>query len=511
MSYKSPRDYVLALLRVGKRLHEIQKHLLKEGWHLSEIEEAFSDLGVVPRRSVGVALLSGYALLLGVIVVLGATSLYLWHDRDTRTAQLEHLTQSGSVSFTDTGELVFADEEQFESKKGQYIQDKVDFIEANLRTMEVALYQNGRIVETLPVLAKGKEGSWWETPTGNYEVLAKVANGYSTIGEVWMPYGVQFYGNYLIHGWPHYDDGTPVPSYYSGGCIRLSNDDAKSVFDFSTAGMPILVLEDRKTREGGVLTIAPEEATLPAIGAKAFVITDLSTGEVLLEKKAHERLPVSSLTALMTAVVAHETIYLGRSIKVTPRMLASASQIFYPTAGERYVGLDLLYPLLMQSSRESAKVLASYLGEKRFVRNMNLKASSLEMIDTTFSDPAGVSLSNVSTPHDIVKLLQYVYYTRPFLFDMSKGIAFENVGVIRIGDTIPIEHLENSNEFIEDAGVIGVQGSTIAPEQENLVTVWNISTRDGNAPVGIVILDSEDSVADTHALRRWISDNVVTF
>jgi len=226
-----------------------------------------------------------------------------------------------------------------------------------------------------------------------------------------------------------------------------------------------------------------------------------------VEKRAEEKLPVASLTKLMTAVVAHEVIYLGRPIKVTPNMLASVAQIFYPTIGERYIGLDLLYPLLMQSSNDTASVLSGFLGDETFVRNMNAKAASLQMTDTTFTDASGISAGDLSTAYDLAKLLQYIYYKRPFLFDITKGVAFENVGLIKIGDTVPIPDLKNVNEFIGDPDLIGVKNGETTAARQTMATVWNVHTAGGDVPIAIVVLGSENRKGDTEVLLRWLKAN----
>ena len=514
------RQYIRESFSTGKSAGEIQKDLLVAGWQegdvkqaLQEFESAKQSPNVEPHVAGSATKLLAYLGLAGV-VVFGGTTLYLWQDRldlaDTNAKKVQEfyaqLAQS-QVAFTDAGEMVFPDEQKFLTQKAAYIEEKKSFIEADLQTMKLTLYESGEQKTVLEILTKGREKGWWETPTGNYKVLGKAVNGYSSIGEVWMPYSVQFYGNYLLHGWPHYDDGTPVPQGYSGGCIRLSNEDAKKMYEFVQIGMPVLVLEAHEEHAFGALAPKAIEAPLPAIGAKSFLIADLASGETIVEKRADEKLPVASLTKLMTAVVAHEVIYLGRSIRVTPGMLASVAQIFHPAVGERYVGVDLLYPLLMQSSNDSANVLAGFLGDTTFVRNMNTKASSLGMVDTQFADPSGISDQNISTTNDLVKLLQYIYYKRPFLFDISKGIAFENVGLLKIGDTIPVADLKNVNEFISDPDLIGIKNGQTAAARQTMASVWNLHTEKGDVPVAIIVLGSEDRKADTEALLRWLKAN----
>lgn len=514
------KKYIQDSFASGKTIEDIYKALLDNGWQEVDIRKTFQDLGIIkdqqnqPLNKARAKRLFVYSIFICIIVLLSGAIFYLWRDRldlsNINTQKVrEFYTQlaQSQISFADTGEMVFPDEQKFITQKMEYIQSKNNFIEANLRTMELTLYENGVANKVVEILTKGKEKSWWETPTGNYKVLGKSINSFSSIGNVWMPYGIQFYGNYFIHGWPYYDDGTPVAQSYSGGCIRLSTEDAKVVFNFAKTGTPILVLENNKNDNFGILNAKATNAVFPSISTEAFLITDLSSGEVLLEKKAEEKLPIASLTKLMTGVVAHEIIYLGRSIKVTSSMLASVSQTFQPIVGERYIGLDLLYPLLMQSSNESAQILSGFLGDDVFVKNMNAKAISLQMTDTQFSDASGISAQNISTAYDISKLLQYIYYKRPFLFDIGKGIAFDNVGLIKIGETIDIPNLKNVNEYIGSPDLIGVKNGETSAAKQILVSVWNIHTSQGDVPVAIIVLGSENRKNDSDILLKWLKDN----
>ncbi len=512
------RKYVRNSLSEGIHPGEIERTLRTTGWAKEDVCSVLENC-VVKKKS---AILDrgyyksriGIFTLVALVLVLAGVTLYLWTDRldlanknDQRVREFYTKLSGSQVAFTDAGELVFPDERKFRDQKNAYIENRASFLEADLRTMRLTLYEKGIASTSVAILTKGKGRSWWETPTGDYRVLGKSVNAYSSIGNVWMPYSIQFYGNYLIHGWPHSDDGTPVPQGYSGGCIRLSTEDAQGVYNFAKVGMPVLVLEDLEKLDFGMLEPKSTHSDLPLVSAASFLLTDLSSGETIVEKMNDKKLPIASLTKLMTAVVAHEVIYLGKTIKVTKGMLASVAQVFRPVAGDGYIGLDLLYPLLMQSSNDVANVLSGFVGDETFVRNMNAKAFSLQMNDTQFADPSGISPQNISTAKDLGKLLQYIYYKRPFLFDISRGVAFENVGLIKIGETVPIADLKNFNEFVGQPDLIGIKnGSTIAAKQ-TMASVWNIHTEKGDVPVAIIVLGSNDRKKDTEALLQWVKKN----
>lgn len=116
-----------------------------------------------------------------------------------------------------------------------------DYIYVNRDAMEITLYRDNVEYKKFPVLSIRRIGSKFDTPTGQFEILSKEPNHFSSIGHVWMPYSMQFHGDFFIHGWPYYPDGTPVAKGYSGGCVRLSDEVSKEVYGFAVLGMPVLI------------------------------------------------------------------------------------------------------------------------------------------------------------------------------------------------------------------------------------------------------------------------------
>lgn len=161
---------------------------------------------------------------------------------------------------------------------------------ADLLNMRITLVGTSSI-ETLSIITKGKPGSYYETPVGEYEAGLKSRNHFSTLGEVYMPYSVQFYANFFIHGIPYHKNGVRVSSDYSGGCIRLSDADAKKVYDFVTPKMKILIIgrEDEYT----------ENKILNSISARDTLLTLVALESVNQEKLVtykNEKIKIKDLT-----------------------------------------------------------------------------------------------------------------------------------------------------------------------------------------------------------------------
>src|SRR3989344_4766614 len=125
------------------------------------------------------------------------------------------------------GAVIYANGEAVLTKRDELAAAGEDFIFADLAAMELVLWKGGAPAKTFPIKARGEERSFFETPNGVYKIRSREENHFSSIGEVWMPWSMHFYGNYFIHGWPYYPSGTPVSEKFSGGCIRLSSADAK--------------------------------------------------------------------------------------------------------------------------------------------------------------------------------------------------------------------------------------------------------------------------------------------
>ena len=113
-------------------------------------------------------------------------------------------------------------------------------IAIDLQEMKFTLWDSGEVVAEFQVAGKGNPVRG-PTRKGLFSVLTKEVNHFSSLSRVWMPWSMQYSGDYFIHEWPYWPNGTLISSKYSAGCIRLNQGDAKKVYDFADVGTPILV------------------------------------------------------------------------------------------------------------------------------------------------------------------------------------------------------------------------------------------------------------------------------
>lgn len=163
-------------------------------------------------------------------------------DMDWRSL-LPPFSQPSTFMFSTTREEPIMGEPLPVQGHSEDASQSVRSIDANLATMTLTLLEEGQAVKQYPI---GAVGNPWSgpTPRGGFDIKTKEENHFSSKTHVWMPYSMQFQGDYFIHGWPYWPDGSRYESRYSGGCIRLEEDIAKAVFEWASIGVSLFIHED---------------------------------------------------------------------------------------------------------------------------------------------------------------------------------------------------------------------------------------------------------------------------
>ena len=142
-------------------------------------------------------------------------------------------------------------------------------------------------------------------------------------------------------------------------------------------------------------------------GAKAAIVMEASTGDVLLARNPGQRRQIASATKLMTALVALQRTDLDDVFSATSYdPLPVESQIGL-RPGERMSVRDLVRATLLPSANDAAAALAAgTMGStEAFVAEMNRRAAELGLRDTSFANPIGLDdEANYSSALDLAKL-----------------------------------------------------------------------------------------------------------
>ncbi len=376
-----------------------------------------------------------------------------------------------------------------------FVEAETTFIEADLSAMQLRYFDKGILEFSAKIQAKGEKGSWWQTPAGLYKVEFKKEKYFSSVGQVYQPWTIAFQGNLFINGWPYFENGTPVADDYSGGGIRLSNDDAEKLFNLVKVNVPVLIHEDSLTEEAFIY-----EPKIPELKTPHYLIADVESSTVLASSDLTTVAPIASVTKLMTALIAAEYINLDSKVFVNEPTFV---QSLIPRLGDRSrVSMySLLQLLLVESSNEAAEVIAAQLGNEEFVAKMNQKALALGMVDTHFADTSGLSAENAASLSDLLRLAQYIYTNRSFIFELTVNQNLPSVHVGgEFGELVNFNKVEELDNFIG-----GKVGETIAAGQTS-VTLHKIKVKGTNRVVAIIILGSENRNEDVRELLNYAQE-----
>ena len=151
------------------------------------------------------------------------------------------------------------------------------------------------------------------------------------------------------------------------------------------------------------------------MNARAYVIEDARTGEILASSHAHDRLPIASITKLMTVLVAIQHHKLSDVVTVDPRAAAVGESSIELAPGEQLTVSDLIKGALIQSANDAADALALSVAADfpSFARLMNAQAAELGLRDTHFVRPDGLDAAGeYSSAADVTKLARMLMRTR---------------------------------------------------------------------------------------------------
>jgi D-alanyl-D-alanine carboxypeptidase (penicillin-binding protein 5/6) len=138
----------------------------------------------------------------------------------------------------------------------------------------------------------------------------------------------------------------------------------------------------------------------PALPAKAWLLMDYDSGQVLASANQDEALPPASLTKMMTSYIVEQAL---RSGKLKPTDLVSVSEnawcrgtsaescMYLPLNSQATV-IDILRGIIVQSGNDASKAIAEHMAgsEAGFAKLMNAEAQRLGMTKTTFVNPTGL-------------------------------------------------------------------------------------------------------------------------
>lgn len=260
-----------------------------------------------------------------------------------------------------------------------------------------------------------------------------------------------------------------------------------------------------------------DAAPMPELSAHSVLVFDQASGQPLLEKNAAQQTPIASITKLMTAMLVIDA---GQSLdeKITithadrDTLKGTGSRL---AIGASYTRGQLLHLALIASDNRAAHALGRTYpgGLERFVANMNRTARALDMHDTVYVEPTGLSSGNRSTALDLARLVGYAHQNYPEINQISTSGSY-TLGTRRVVVRTKQKKKQvqyrpvafnNTNRFTRaDDWQIGLSKTGFINEAGHcLVMQAQVANRD----VIIVLLDAQGTsrrAGDATRIKEWL-------
>jgi D-alanyl-D-alanine endopeptidase (penicillin-binding protein 7) len=276
--------------------------------------------------------------------------------------------------------------------------------------------------------------------------------------------------------------------------------------------------QSQTTQAGGIAlqaetSLASDEAPIDFrnselnLRSASAIVVDQKTGRTLFGKNTDARMPIASITKLMTAMVVLDShLPLSDKIAISKEdrdsLKGTHSRLKVGTTLSRQLALQLA--LMSSENRAAAALARAYPGGfPAFVVAMNLKAKNLGMSDTQFVDSTGLNSNNASTAQDLVKMVNAAY-TYPLIREMTTT-GFYDVAVR--GGPRRVQ-FKNTNLLVRNKiWEIGLSKTGFINEAGHCLVMQAIIA---NKPMVIVLLDSWGKlsrIGDAQRIKKWMESS----
>jgi D-alanyl-D-alanine endopeptidase (penicillin-binding protein 7) len=246
----------------------------------------------------------------------------------------------------------------------------------------------------------------------------------------------------------------------------------------------------------------------PSLASAMVLVQDVNSQDILVAKNEHAIVPIASITKLMTAlVVVDANQALNEVIEITSEDIDSEKHTTSRLSiGTKLIRGEMLQLALMSSENRAAHALGRNYpgGLQGFVQAMNAKAQLLGMHDTRYVEPTGLSSRNVSSPTDLVRLMQTAAL-RPLIRQYTTSTEM----AVMVNNRV--QQFRNTNALVKNPSwdITVSKTGFINEAGRCLIMLTSIEGRD----LAIVLLDSAGTMtrtADAVRIRQWVEREIRT-
>lgn len=250
-----------------------------------------------------------------------------------------------------------------------------------------------------------------------------------------------------------------------------------------------------------------EIISAPDLKIKAGISAD-EKNHIYYEKNINQKLPIASITKLITALVVLDNLKQNDIAIISKNSVDTYGEMGDLVVNEKISVKNLLYIMLIDSSNDAAVALAETINQnnKNTVELMNAKAKILGLINSSFSDPAGLNPDNLSTASDLFKLTNIALKNSL----IREIIGTEEIDVFSADNKIK-HHLKNTNKLLSKIDEV-IGGKTGYTEEAGECLILTIEHQPSKtyfitiilgAEIGTRFQESEKLINWTKKIYRW--------
>jgi D-alanyl-D-alanine carboxypeptidase len=235
------------------------------------------------------------------------------------------------------------------------------------------------------------------------------------------------------------------------------------------------------------------------LDARAAIVYDVTSDKNLFVKSPRQKLPIASLTKILTSIVVWENLSPSDVVTVQSSAVKVDGQRQDLYTGEKISVNNLMQLMLIESSNDAAYALADFSKTKGIdlIGAMNSKAASLGMIDTKIFDTAGLDDKGYSTVQDLVKAVKYA-----LRYDAIWNFSREKSATIVSADGKFSHEIQSTNQLL---GVLSdiVGGKTGYTDTALGCMILIVDIPKQNDKIISIVLGSHGRFEDMKNLVQW--------
>lgn len=224
----------------------------------------------------------------------------------------------------------------------------------------------------------------------------------------------------------------------------------------------------------------------PNITADSAFFIETKSGQILYSKNSYEKLPIASLTKIMTVLIALEYKKMEDTYIVSRMAAEMEPDKMLLIEGEKLTLKELLSGIFLVSANDAAEVLAEGTVSNRdeFINLMNVKSNQLGMENTHFVNPTGLdedANNSYSSAYDLTILTRYLIRHYPQVVDISRQ---EQIFLPQTNTHQNYDMYSGINLLTTYPGVVGFKTGYTPQAKYTLIT---LSRKGQNEIIGVIL------------------------